>query len=55
MLVDLAVPLDPVVEFAFPDGEPGDKARDRDLRLSAPLFGKVNNGVSRVVGNPDAG
>lgn len=55
MLVDLSVSFDPVVKLALADGKPGDKARDRDFSFDAPPFGKVNNGVSRIMGNPDAG
>jgi hypothetical protein len=55
MLVDLAVPLDPVVELAFAYGKPGDKACDRNFCFSAPDVGKIDDGVSRIMGNPDAG
>lgn len=54
MLVDLAVSFDPVVELAFADGKPGDKARDRYFSFNAPPFGKIDDGVSRIMGNPDA-
>jgi hypothetical protein len=54
MLVDLAVPFDPGVELALADGKPSDEMRDRDVRFTAPCPDKVNNGVSRIMGNPDA-
>ena len=55
MLVDLAVPFDPGVELALAHGKPADEMRDRDTGLIAPFPDKVNQGVSRIVGNPDAG
>jgi len=55
MLVDLAVPFDPGVELAFADRKPVDEMRDRDAGLIAPFLDKVNDGVSCVMGDPDAG
>ena len=55
MLVDLAVPFDPGVELALADGKPSDKVRDRDVGFITPLLNKVNDGVSCIMGNPDAG
>ena len=55
MLVGFAVPVDPCVELALADGKPADEPIDRDASLIAPGLGKVNNGVSRIMGNPDAG
>jgi hypothetical protein len=55
MLVDFSVPLGPVVELAFADRKPGDKARDRNFGSSAPQVGEIDDGVSRIMGNPDAG
>ncbi len=54
MLVDFSVPPDPVVELAFPDGKPGDKAGDRNLGFGAPCVREIDDGVSRIMGNPDA-
>jgi hypothetical protein len=54
MLVDLAVSFDPGVELALADGEPGDEMDDRNLGLIAPCPDKVDYGVSRIMGNPDA-
>ncbi len=55
MLVDLAVTFDPGVELALADGKPGDEVGDRYFRLPGPSVNEVNNGVSRIMGNPDAG
>jgi len=55
MLVDLAVPFDPGVKFAFSDRKPVDVMRDWDAGLIAPSLDKVNDGVSSVMGDPDAG
>jgi len=55
MLVGFAVPVDPGVKLALADRQPVDEPLDRDAGLSVPCPGKVNNGVSRIMGNPDAG
>jgi hypothetical protein len=55
MLVDLAVSFDPGIELALAYGKPPDEMRDRDVSLIAPLTDKVNDGVSCIMGNPDAG
>lgn len=55
MLVGLAVAIDPCVEFALADGKPADKSLDRDVGLLRPGLGEIDNGVSRIMGNPDAG
>jgi len=55
MLVGFAVPVNPGVELALADGKPVDKPIDRDVGFIAPCPGKINNGVTRIVGNPDAG
>jgi len=55
MLVDLAVSFDPGIELAFPDSKPANEMRDRDVCLIAPFLDKVNDGVSCVMGNPNAG
>jgi hypothetical protein len=55
MLVGFAVAVDPGVELALADRKPADEPLDRDIGLFAPGLGKVNNGVSRIMGNPDAG
>ena len=55
MLVDLAVAFDPCVEFALADGKPADEMRDRDIGFIAPGSNEINYGVSRIMGNPDAG
>jgi len=55
MLVDLAVSFDPGVKFALADGKPADEMRDRNVGLTAPFVDKVNDGVSCIMGNPDAG
>jgi len=55
MLVDLAVPFDPGVELAFANRKPVDVMSDRDVCLIAPFLDEVNDGVSCIMGNPDAG
>jgi hypothetical protein len=55
MLVGFAVTVNPGVELALADGKPTDEPIDRDLGFIAPCSGKINNGVSCIVGNPDAG
>jgi hypothetical protein len=55
MLVDLAVSFDPGIEFALADSKPADEMRDRDIGFIAPFPDKVNDGVSCVMGNPNAG
>jgi hypothetical protein len=55
MLVGFAVPIDPGVKFALADRKPVDEPLDRDASLLVPRSGKVNNGVSCIMGNPDAG
>jgi hypothetical protein len=54
MLVDFSVSFEPVVKLAFADRDPGDKARDRNLGFSAPEVGEIDDGVTRIMGNPDA-
>ena len=55
MLVDLAISFDPGVKLALAYGKPTDEVRDRDIGLIAPFLDKVNDGVSCVMGDPDAG
>jgi hypothetical protein len=55
MFVDFAVALDPAVKFALGDGQPRDEVLQRDLCFVAPLFGKINNGIANIMGNPAAG
>jgi len=55
MLIGFAIPVDPSVKFALADRQPADEPLDRDAGLPVPCPGKVNNGVSRIMGNPDAG
>jgi hypothetical protein len=55
MLVGFAVPVDPSVKLALAYRQPADELLDRDTGLPVPCPGKVNNGVSRIMGNPDAG
>jgi hypothetical protein len=55
MLVDLAVSFDPGVELALADGKPADEMRNWDIGFPAPGLDKVNDGVSCVMGDPDAG
>jgi len=55
MLVGFAVAINPRVEFALADGKPADKSFDRDVGLLRPCPGEIDNGVSRIMGNPDAG
>jgi hypothetical protein len=55
MLVDFAVSFDPGVELALADRKPVNVMRDRDVSLIAPFADKVNDGVSCIMGNPDAG
>jgi hypothetical protein len=55
MLVGFAVAINPAVELALADCKPTDEPIDRNAGLIAPGSGKINNGVSRIMGNPDAG
>jgi len=55
MLVCFAVTVNPGVELALADGKPVNKPIDRDVGFIAPCSGKVNNGVTSIMGNPDAG
>ena len=55
MLVGLAVAIDPRVKLAFADRKPFHEPLGRDIGLFCPGPGKVNDGVSRIMGNPDAG
>ena len=55
MLIGFAVSIDPGVELALADGKPADEPIDRDTGFIAPCSGKVNYGVSSIMGNPDAG
>jgi len=55
VLVGFAVPVDPGVKLALADRQPADEPLDRDAGLPVPCPAKVNNGVSRIMGNPDAG
>jgi hypothetical protein len=55
MFVDFAVALDPAVKFALGDRQPEDETFQRDFRFIAPLFGKINNGIANIMGNPAAG
>jgi hypothetical protein len=55
MLVGFAVSIYPSVELALADGQPVNEAIDRDAGFVTPCPGKINNGVSCIVGNPDAG
>jgi len=55
MLVGFAVSIDPSVELALADSKPADESIDRNAGFIAPCSGKVNNGVTGIMGNPDAG
>ena len=55
VLVGLSVALRPVVELPARDPDPGNETRVRELGLRAPLVDEVDDGVSRIVGNPGAG
>jgi hypothetical protein len=55
MFVGLTVPLYPGIKLALSDGKPTNKIRYRDFCFIVPLFDKINKGVSRIMGNPDAG
>ena len=55
MHVGFAVTKSPGVELALADGKPDDEPIDRDLGFIAPCPGKINNGVTSIMGNPDAG
>ncbi len=55
MLIGLAVPIDPGVELALADRKPFHESLGRDAGLFSPGTGEINDGVSRIVGNPDAG
>ena len=54
VLVDLAVALLPVVELAFADADPGEKARDRNVGFIRPGADEIDDLVARVVGDPTA-
>ena len=55
MFVGFAVAVDPGVELALADGKPTHEAIDRDACFIAPGSGKINNGVTGIMGNPAAG
>jgi len=55
MLIGLAVPIDPGVELAFANRKPFHESLGRDVGLFRPGPGEINDGVSRSIGNPDAG
>ena len=55
VLIGLAVPVDPRVELALADGKPVHEPLHRDIGPSGPGPGEINDGVSRIMGNPDAG
>ena len=55
MLIGLAVPIDPGVELAFANRKPFHESLGRDVGLFRPSPGEINDGVSRIMGNPDAG
>jgi hypothetical protein len=55
VLVDLAVTLFPVVEFAGADADPGEKTTDRNLGLVAPGADEIDESVAGIVGNPATG
>ena len=55
MLIGLAVAVNPRVKLALADGKPGDESFERDIGLSGPEPGEINDGVSGIMGNPDAG
>lgn len=52
VLVGLAVPPLPVVEFPALDADPGDEAGGGDLGPLGPSAHEVDDGVTRVGGNP---
>jgi hypothetical protein len=55
MLIGFAVAVDPRVELALADSEPLDEPLERDIGLSGPGPGEINDGVTGIMGNPDAG
>ena len=55
VLVDLAEALLPIVELAGTDADPGQEARDGDVRLVAPGADEIDDGVAGVMGDPAAG
>jgi len=55
VLIGFAIPIYPGVELALADGKPADEPIDWNAGFIAPGSGKVNYGVSRIMGNPDAG
>jgi len=55
VLIGLAVAVDPRMELALADGKPVDEPLERDIGLSGPGPGEINDGVSGIMGNPDAG
>jgi hypothetical protein len=55
MLIGFAVPIDPCMKFALADRKPADEPLDRNAGFIVPGPGKVNYGVSGIMGNPDAG
>ena len=54
MFVDFAVPFFPFVEFLFGDGDPSDDLFGRQFGAIGPALHVVDDGVTRIVGNPFA-
>src|SRR6266700_3786145 len=55
VLIDLAIPLAPVVELAGRDVEPSDEPPGADLGLLRPAPDEIHDLVPRIVWNPDPG
>ena len=54
VFIGLAITVQPRMEFALAYRQPFDKVLHRDSRFLTPCPGKINYGVSRIMGNPDA-
>jgi hypothetical protein len=54
MLIGFAVAVDPRVELTLADCKPVNKPLQRDIGLSGPAPGEINDGVTGIMGNPDA-
>jgi hypothetical protein len=54
VLVDLAEALDPIVEFAGADADPGQEVRPGDVALVGPAADEIDDLVAGVMGDPAA-
>ena len=54
MLIGFPVPVDPSVELTLADRKPFHEPLGWNVGLLGPDPGEINDGVSRIMGNPDA-